>query len=82
MKKTVPFKLLIFLLCLATAGFARESARSTVRVGIFPSEPLSFIDDNGEAKGLNCDLLREITKINTLCKAMGKPLLTRRRAYA
>ncbi|MDF7806470.1 PAS domain S-box protein, partial [Pontiellaceae bacterium B12219] len=64
MKKTAQFILLIFLFCLPPSGFAQESAPDTVRVGIFPFEPFNFIDDNGEAQGLNCDLLRKISKIH------------------
>ena len=65
MKKIFLFNLFSFLIFLATPGLARASAPDPIRVGIFPFEPVNFITDKGVARGLNCDLLREISKINT-----------------
>jgi signal transduction histidine kinase/ABC-type amino acid transport substrate-binding protein/CheY-like chemotaxis protein len=38
-------------------------AQKHIRVGIFPFEPINFVDNNGEAQGFNVDLLREIANM-------------------
>ena len=54
----------VFVLWLSAVGlvYGRGAEVETVRVGIFPVEPLNFMDVNGVALGLNPDLLREIEK--------------------
>ncbi|MEX0323090.1 MAG: transporter substrate-binding domain-containing protein [Puniceicoccaceae bacterium] len=52
--------LTIFALLLSGELLANQS--QTVRVGIFPVEPLNFFDEEGIAQGINPDLLREIVR--------------------
>lgn len=59
MKDVLRYLMLYLLLCCGTT-FASQA--QTIRVGIFPVEPLNYIDDAGEARGLNPDLLREIVR--------------------
>ncbi len=41
---------------------SEKGPKGTIRVGIFPFAPFNYLDKNGNAKGLNPDLLREIAK--------------------
>jgi len=41
---------------------AEKGPKGTVRVGIFPFAPLNYINEEGEARGLNPELLREIIR--------------------
>lgn len=50
--------LLAFLFALFAAPAIAE--RENLRVGVFPMRPLNFVDEGGNAQGLNPDLLREI----------------------
>jgi hypothetical protein len=56
----------LFLICLALTALPAQAVdrgpQGIVRVGIFPFEPLNFIDENGVAQGLYPDLLKEIVK--------------------
>ncbi|MDT8441424.1 MAG: ATP-binding protein [Desulfuromonadales bacterium] len=52
--------LLWLLLLLLLAPTLDVSAAREVRIGIFPMPPLNYLDQDGSAKGLNSDLLREI----------------------
>mgnify|MGYP001231135904 CR=1 FL=1 len=47
--------LLLFFISPAAAVESRE-----LRVGVFPMHPLNFVDQEGNAQGLNPDLLRAI----------------------
>lgn len=40
----------------------RDELKGDIRVGIFPFEPLNFIDDSGKPTGLYPDLLKEISR--------------------
>lgn len=57
---------LLFLLCLALTALPAQAVdrgpRGVVRVGVFPFEPLNFMDANGVAQGLYPDLLRKIVE--------------------
>jgi PAS domain S-box-containing protein len=55
-----PWIILSLLLLFFLALPSEASADTTVRVGIFPFDPINYIDKDGMAKGLNPDLLREI----------------------
>ncbi len=57
------FRFAAVLLCLICAGsvFAEPHAEK-IRVGIFQVDPLNFMDESGEARGLNPDLLRGVAK--------------------
>ena len=62
------YRFLFLLSCLLLFTFsplqaAGPAVEGTVRVGIFPLEPLNFIDDNGDAQGFNPDLLRQIARL-------------------
>ncbi len=53
------------ILLLFVAGSAQaldRGPKGTIRVGIFPVEPLNFVDNQGIAQGLFPDLLKEIVK--------------------
>lgn len=52
-------RIITLLLC---ALFLLPLSAEDVRIGIFPFEPLNFIDENGEASGLYPDLIREIVR--------------------
>lgn len=58
--------LFVLLFCLVfgvcTAHAVAKGPRDLVRVGIFPAEPLNFIDNEGIAQGFYPDLLEEIVK--------------------
>ena len=55
----------LLLLQFGVAQAARTPApHETVRVGIFPLDPLNYMDEAGTARGLNPDLLREIVQKN------------------
>lgn len=51
--------LVIFILAACTAAPADQSF---FRVGVFPLEPLNFVDNSGEATGFNTDLIKEAFK--------------------
>lgn len=57
---------LMILGLLLLSGAARAEnplpAPQTIRVGIFPLDPLNFMDEHGTARGFNPDLLREIVQ--------------------
>ncbi len=63
--RTVFFSLLLIVSILAPAADSWAD-ELTVRVGLFPLEPLNFIDQSGEATGLNPDLIREAFKDKSL----------------
>jgi len=52
--------LLTFLYLLLVNSYAGADSGPEIRVGIFPMNPLNFIDARGNAQGLYPDLLREI----------------------
>ncbi len=53
--------LIIFLmLVVAPAKGGSTGLEGTIRIGIFPFNPINFIDKDGSAEGINPDLLREI----------------------
>ncbi len=54
---------LVLAWCCAGLAIGEGKMPAKVRVGIFPTEPLNFIDEDGEALGLNPDLLREIARL-------------------
>ncbi|MFW2366174.1 MAG: PAS domain S-box protein, partial [Desulforhopalus sp.] len=56
----LPWILLSLLVLPQPVRFSEAAANSTIRVGIFPFNPINYIDKDGTAKGLNPDLLREI----------------------
>jgi len=59
---------LVFLLLTLVAApvHALENGLGgTVRIGIFPFNPINYIDKDGSAKGLNPDLLRELFRDQT-----------------
>ena len=56
------FGLILLLLVAWPVQALERGPQGTVRVGIFPVEPLSFIDNQGASQGLYPDLLREIVK--------------------
>ncbi|MCB2180857.1 MAG: transporter substrate-binding domain-containing protein [Desulfobulbaceae bacterium] len=41
---------------------APKGIHPLIKVAVFPLEPLNFTDQNGEAKGLNPDIIREIAR--------------------
>ena len=55
---------IIIVLYFASAAFADRPVgpEGEILVGIFPLEPINFVDENGQAQGVYPDLLREITK--------------------
>ncbi len=57
--------LLIFAVLIFTTSVLAEGpgVQGHIRVGIFPLEPINFIDNNNNAQGFNPDLLREIAKL-------------------
>ena len=55
--RTIFVFLFIFLLCSGAS-----SQQQTIRVGVFTMEPISFMDESGNAKGLYPDLVREVFK--------------------
>ncbi len=54
------YLLVFLLLCTSPLQADGPNEQPQVRVGIFPFQPINYIDENGEAQGLNPDLLREI----------------------
>ena len=53
--------LIAFLILLVTSGKGRAAGLDgTVRIGLFPFNPINFIDKDGSAEGINPDLLREM----------------------
>ena len=60
MKRAVQRWLVVCSIFSAGLTCGDDSQVTTVRVGIFPVEPLNFMDQRGVARGLNPDLLREI----------------------
>ena len=61
--KTRQFFFVILLLFITWPVQARgKGPQGTIRVGVFPVEPLTFVDKQGVAQGLFPDLLREIVK--------------------
>ena len=57
---------IVFILLLIFVAWPVQSAErgplGTIRVGVFPFEPLNFVDQQGVAQGLYPDLLRKIVK--------------------
>jgi len=51
------------LLCAAPLQADGPGVHGSVRIGIFPLNPINFIDNDGSAQGFNPDLLREIARI-------------------
>ncbi|MBB6482149.1 ATP-binding protein [Spirochaeta isovalerica] len=66
MMKAVPSAIILFLLFLALPlpllADPYSDIDKTVKVGIFPFEPMNFIDEDGRAAGLYPDLLREMSR--------------------
>jgi len=58
--------LILVLASLLLQGVALAGSDKEVRVGIFPMNPLNFVDEQGTAQGLNTDLLREMAKSDGL----------------
>jgi ABC-type amino acid transport substrate-binding protein len=58
--------LLLFIVVLAMLPVllqaAQKGVKGVVRVGVFPFAPFNIVDAQGEAQGLNPDLLREIVR--------------------
>lgn len=54
--------LLFFAHLCGTSIVQAEETPLVVRVGIFPFEPINYIDETGQAQGLYPDLLREIAR--------------------
>jgi len=53
--------LIVFLMLLVIPGKGSSTGLDgTIRIGIFPFNPINFIDKEGSAEGINPDLLREI----------------------
>jgi ABC-type amino acid transport substrate-binding protein len=55
--------LLLLVLLSAPALANPPGAKTLVRVGIFPFEPINFLDTQGNAQGLNPDLLNRIASL-------------------
>ncbi len=45
-------------------GWAVAGAQTSVRVGIYENEPLSFVDENGVPQGIYADILRDMAAAN------------------
>lgn len=54
--------ILFLALAVCPAQAVDKGPQGVVRVGIFPFEPLNFMDEQGMAQGLYPDILREIVK--------------------
>lgn len=52
---------LALLLCCTVGAFAEDDAK-ILRVGVFPMEPLNYMDQDNVAQGFNPDLLRRISQ--------------------
>ncbi|MEN7973076.1 MAG: PAS domain S-box protein [Verrucomicrobiota bacterium] len=61
MKKMLQVALSV-LAALSIGSYGDNTQCRKVRVGIFPVEPLNFMDQEGVACGLNPDLLREVSR--------------------
>ena len=55
--------LILLLLCSSPLQADGPGVKGHVRVGIFPLEPVNFINDDGVAQGFNPDLLREAARV-------------------
>ena len=55
--------LILLLLCSSSLQADGPRVKGHVRVGIFPFEPINFINDDGVAQGFNPDLLREAARV-------------------
>ncbi len=57
---------IVFILLLISVAWPLQAAErgplGTIRVGVFPFEPLNFVDQQGVVQGLYPDLLRKIVK--------------------
>jgi len=62
-KKNFVLKLLVCLFCCLSSLNAVDAKE--IRVGVFPLEPLNFVDQQGEAHGVYPDLLRGIFNEDT-----------------
>ena len=60
MRKYLLFVLVFF--CLISCAVLADKDSRVFRVGVFPLEPLNFVDSSGEASGLNTDLIKEAFK--------------------
>ncbi len=60
MRKYLLFVMVFF--CLISCVVLADKDSQVFRVGVFPLEPLNFVDSSGEATGFNTDLIREAFK--------------------
>ena len=54
--------MLLALLLMAILGSSKVKANTTVKVGVYQNRPLSFIEKEGEVKGLFIDVIEHIAQ--------------------